>query len=413
MSPSHRHCVTPPSSRCQLAPRSRPLVRAALLAAFALTAGACAGSASDADDSSDATAVAPATTATPTTDAPPDTTAASTTTPPTTTAAPTTTVAVTTTTEPAPDGLRITIPAGIPTPEARTIGELLTVDRPLVIAHAGGDQEHPHSTPFAYATSALAGVDMLEMDVQLTADGVLIVHHDDTTDGTTGMNGVVRDLTYDEIAAMDNAWWYQPGCWPCRDDADEVYTLRGVRTGDIAPPTGFGPDDFAVATFVDIATAYPDHPLDIEIKVQRGPDGEADPSTGIAAATELARLIDELDRTESVIVTSFNDDVIAAFRELAPDVATSPGLNALTQWFLAGGELHPSDLVLQVPPDYTGIEVMSPDLTARAHAEGRAVWVWPNGASQENPGFYAEMFDMGADGIIAGAPVAAVAALAD
>jgi len=415
MSPSHRYCVTPPSSRCRLAPRSRPLVRAALLAAFALTAGACAGSDSEADDSSDAATAAPATTATPTTaaTATPATTAASTTTPPTTTAAPSTTLAVTTTTEPAPDGLRITIPAGVPTPEARTIDELLAVDRPLVIAHAGGDQEHPHSTPFAYATSALAGVDMLEMDVQLTSDGVLIVHHDDTTDGTTGMNGVVRDLTYDEIAAMDNAWWYQPGCWPCRDDADEVYTLRGVRTGDIAPPTGFGPDDFAVATFVDIATAYPDHPLDIEIKVQRGPDGEADPSTGIAAAAELARLIDELDRTESVIVTSFNDDVIAAFRELAPDVATSPGLNALTQWFLAGGELHPSDLVLQVPPDYTGIEVMSPDLTARAHAEGRAVWVWPNGASQENPSFYAEMFDMGADGIIAGAPVAAVAALAD
>jgi len=111
-----------------------------------------------------------------------------------------------------------------------------------------------------------------------------------------------------------------------------------------------------------------------------------------------------------VIVTSFNDDVVAAFRDLAPDVATSPGLNVLTQWFLAGGELHPSDLVLQVPPEYTGIEVMSPDLTARAHDEGYDVWVWPNGASQENPDFYQSMFDMGADGIIAGSPLAAIEA---
>ena len=383
--------------------RSRRTTRSAV-AAFALVGllAAC-GSSDDptsSDDRADAsqTTSAPATTVLATTV--PSTVAATTTAPPDTT----------TTTEVPASELTITVPTDIPAPAARTITELLALERPLIIAHAGGDQELPHSTPYAYARSALAGVDMLEMDVQLTGDGVLIVHHDDTTEGTTGVVGAVRDMTYAEIAALDNAWWYQPGCWPCRDDDASAYPLRGVRTGDTTAPEGFMRDDFAVARFVDIATAYPDHPLDIEIKVQRGADGEADPSTGIAAAAELARLIDELDRTDSVIVTSFNDDVVAAFRDLAPDVATSPGLNALTQWFLAGGELHPSDLVLQVPPEYTGIEVMSPDLTARAHDEGYDVWVWPNGASQENPDFYQDMFDMGADGIIAGSPLAAVEA---
>jgi glycerophosphoryl diester phosphodiesterase len=236
---------------------------------------------------------------------------------------------------------------------------------------------------------------------------VLIVHHDDTVDGTTPAIGEVRAMTYDEIAALDNAWWHVPGCWPCRDEAESAYVWRGMRTGDTAPPEGYTADDFRVATFTEIAERYPNHVLDIEIKIQRGDDGEQDTALGIEAATELARLVDELNRTDSVIVTSFNDDVIAAFRELAPDVVTSPGLAALSGWFLAGGELHPNDLILQVPPTYGDIEVMSEDLTARAHDEGYEVWVWPNGREEENIEFYDSMVAMGADGIIAGAPVAA------
>jgi glycerophosphoryl diester phosphodiesterase len=354
------------------------------LVAFSLLAAACGGG----------TDTAAETTSAPTPTEAPATTVA-TTQAPTTTATPTTTAAPVTTT---------TLPI---MPEVSTVADLIALDRPVIAAHAGGDQEHPHSTPYGYRESALAGVDVLEMDVQLTADGVLIIQHDDTVDGTTPSSGEIRAMTYAEIAALDNAWWHVPGCWPCRDEADSAYVWRGIRTGDAEPPAGYTADDFRVVTFTEIATRYPGHVLDIEIKIQRGDDGEQDTDLGIEAATELARLIDELDRTESVIVTSFNDDVLAAFRELAPDVVTSPGLNALSNWFLAGGELHPNDRILQVPPTYGDIQVMSLDLTARAHAEGYEVWVWPNGREEENVEFYDAMVEMGADGIIAGAPVAA------
>ncbi len=354
------------------------------LIAFLLLAPACGGEAASTVETT--TTSASATTSTTTAPAP-ETTAT-----PTTTEAPSTTAAAAT--------------AAI-APEATTVTELLALDRPVVAAHAGGDQEHPHSTPFGYNESVLAGVDVLEMDVQLTADGVLIVQHDDTTNGTTGVDGEIRSMTFDEINALDNAWWHVPGCWPCRDEVEEAYVWRGVRTGEVDPPAGYTADDFAVMTFQDLATRYPNHVLDIEIKVQVGDSGEQDAELGIAASTELARLIDELDRTDSVIVTSFNDEVLAAFRTLAPEVATSPALGALSNWFLADGELHPNDLVLQVPPTYGDIQVMSAELTARAHDEGYDVWVWPNGRSEENIEFYDSMIDMGADGIIAGAPVAA------
>ncbi|MEI8360387.1 MAG: glycerophosphodiester phosphodiesterase family protein, partial [Deltaproteobacteria bacterium] len=77
-------------------------------------------------------------------------------------------------------------------PEASTVADLLALDRPIVIAHAGGDFEAPHSTLFAYTEAALRGVDVLELDVMLTADRVLVVQHDDTVDRTTEASGPVR-----------------------------------------------------------------------------------------------------------------------------------------------------------------------------------------------------------------------------
>src|SRR5690606_11840272 len=71
------------------------------------------------------------------------------------------------------------------TPDASTVAEVLGLDRPVVLAHAGGDDIHPHDTPFGFDRSAAAGVDVLDMDVQLSSDGVLVVQHDDTVDRTT------------------------------------------------------------------------------------------------------------------------------------------------------------------------------------------------------------------------------------
>ncbi|MCY3953146.1 MAG: glycerophosphodiester phosphodiesterase family protein [bacterium] len=62
-------------------------------------------------------------------------------------------------------------------------------------------------------TTAAAGADVLELDVQLTADNVLIVQHDDTVDRTTEANGPVAERTLAEIQTLDNAYWFAPGRW--------------------------------------------------------------------------------------------------------------------------------------------------------------------------------------------------------
>jgi hypothetical protein len=58
-------------------------------------------------------------------------------------------------------------------PETRRSREL-----PLVIAHRGASAHHPENTIAAFRGAAEAGADMVELDVRITADGALAVHHD-------------------------------------------------------------------------------------------------------------------------------------------------------------------------------------------------------------------------------------------
>ncbi len=295
----------------------------------------------------------------------------------------------------------------VPTPAASTVRELLALGRPLVIGHAGGDRSWPHSTMYAFSQAAYAGVDVLEMDLQMTADRVLVVHHDDTVDRTTDATGRVRDMTYEELQALDNAYWWSEE-WPSHDLAPDAYSYRGIRSGDVAPPEGYGPDDFRVETFRAVALAFPEHVLDVEIKTPAGDDGEDDIDFILEMAAVLAAEIEELGRTDSVVVVSFRDEALVGFRELAPEVITSPGQDSLPAWAFASVPLHPNDLILQVPPTFSGLDVLTPDLLGKAADEGLAVWVWPNEDWQEDPDYYAELIDLPVDGVIAGRPAEAV-----
>ncbi|MFZ9541789.1 MAG: glycerophosphodiester phosphodiesterase family protein, partial [Ilumatobacteraceae bacterium] len=283
-------------------------------------------------------------------------------------------------------------------PEASTVSDLLALDRPIVIVHAGGDFDYPHSTMYAFTESVLGGADVLEMDVMLSSDGVLMVQHDNTVDRLTNNTGLVGSYTAAELQAMDNAYWFSGGVWSDKSLPEDAYVFRGVRTGERPAPEGYTADDFAIPTFEQVARAFPDHVLDVEIKIPESEIGEVQLDRAYAAAAELARLIEELDRADSVIVVSFDDSVLTEFRSLIDNVATSPGQTSLVNWYLAGAPLDPRDVVFQAPPVYEGIEVLTAETFERAHNEGYEVWVWMNDATQETTEFYAELVARGADG---------------
>jgi glycerophosphoryl diester phosphodiesterase len=285
---------------------------------------------------------------------------------------------------------------------APTLEELLAGDRPLNVAHAGGDQAHPHSTPFAFAESVLEGADVLELDVQLTADDVLVVHHDETVDRTTEATGPVVERTLAELQALDAAHWWSR-CWPCRDRPAGEYPYRGIRTGEQPPPAGYTPDDFAVPTFRQIATSFPDLPLDIEIKGGQ----HVEP---LEVARVLAAELREFDRVESSVVVSFDSAVVQELHALAPEVAVSPGLQELTAWLVTGQPLAEHYSLIQIPPTWGDLPVLSREVVDRAHAEGVEVWVWAARAEQEQARVYRDWLGLGVDGVIAGRPAEMTAA---
>lgn len=73
----------------------------------------------------------------------------------------------------------------------------------LIAAHRGGAALAPENTMAAFRNAVDAGVEWLEMDLQMSKDGYLVVIHDETVDRTTNGTGRVRDLTFSELRKLD------------------------------------------------------------------------------------------------------------------------------------------------------------------------------------------------------------------
>lgn len=91
-------------------------------------------------------------------------------------------------------------------PDAR-----LAHDTPAgIVAHRGLNRYAPENTFAAFALCAELGFAYIELDVRTTADGVLVVMHDETLDRTTNGSGRVRDKTWEELRTLDAGSWFGP-----------------------------------------------------------------------------------------------------------------------------------------------------------------------------------------------------------
>ena len=289
------------------------------------------------------------------------------------------------------------------TPQATTVAETLALGRPVIMAHASGEKLRPHSSPYGYAEAVKDGVDILDLDVQLTKDGVLVVQHDLDVDATTDGSGNVIDMTYDQILALDNAYWFTKNC-TCKDKPETDYIFRGVRTGKVAPPSGYAPEDFIIPKFIDIATKYPKYMLNIEVK-------DVFPAA-VPAAKELARILDEIGANDRAVVTSFDDKVIDEFRKIAPTVELSPGRANLVAWFVNNVPIPSGMRILQIPTAEPAVKFeLNAEVVARARADGYILWIWPSESKWENTAGYTELLRLKVDGIDAANPTEAMTAL--
>ncbi|MCL2482446.1 MAG: glycerophosphodiester phosphodiesterase [Propionibacteriaceae bacterium] len=72
-----------------------------------------------------------------------------------------------------------------------------------IFAHRGASGYAPENTLAAFNLAREQGADGIELDIQMTKDDELVVIHDETVDRTTGSTGLVRDLTLDQIKALN------------------------------------------------------------------------------------------------------------------------------------------------------------------------------------------------------------------
>jgi glycerophosphoryl diester phosphodiesterase len=105
------------------------------------------------------------------------------------------------------------------------------IARPVVIAHRGASAHAPENTLAAFRLALEHGADGVELDAKLSADGHVMVIHDQTVDRTTGGHGRVRELTLAQLKKLDAGSHFDSSF--AREQIptlDEVFVAVGART---------------------------------------------------------------------------------------------------------------------------------------------------------------------------------------
>lgn len=251
---------------------------------------------------------------------------------------------------------------------------------PLVYAHRGGAALRPENTIVSFDHGLSLGADALELDVHLSRDGVVVVHHDTTLNRTTGTKGPLASLTADELARVDAGYWFQAA------DSTGVYPFRGQGIG--------------IPRLREVLTRYPDAPLIIELKVN-------DPELAKRAIEEV-RGAGAVDR---VAFGSFGWRVLHAAREIEPRIPTG-GSQEEVRWALYRSWVRwPLGATryreFQVPEQSGLTRIVTPRFIQHAHRAGLPVKVW----TVNEPADMRRLLDWGADAIISDRPDLAVAAV--
>ena len=94
---------------------------------------------------------------------------------------------------------------------------------PWAIAHRGASSSHPENTIAAFGAALEQRCDGIELDVQLSADGVPFVYHDRTLAKIGGGRRRLATLNSAELARQDAGAWFEP-----RFRGERIPTLRSV-----------------------------------------------------------------------------------------------------------------------------------------------------------------------------------------
>ena len=232
----------------------------------------------------------------------------------------------------------------------------------LVFAHRGARAHAPENTLLAFDLAWNLGADAIECDVQLSADGALVIIHDATLNRTTSGRGPIAGRTLAELRALD------AGLGQSIPTLDEVLGLCIAR----------------------------DRQINLEVKAETE-------RAALATASALAFALAELDAAARwrVLVSSFQLRALALLKQRLPWVRAAT-LHGTREW-QKRDPLAPA-LEMGAEAIHPQSTLVTPLLVQRAHDAGLRVHVW----TANRPQMLRQLLTWQVDGVFSDFPERAV-----
>jgi len=226
-----------------------------------------------------------------------------------------------------------------------------------ITAHRGFSKVAPENTMYAFTEAVNSDADYIELDVQLTADGQLVVFHDKTLERTTNGKGELSSYTYDELLQLSAGSWFS-------DDGQF--------------------DDAKISLLSEVLdTVGSDILMNIEIKNH---------GNVLATAEKTVETVEEYGLERSCYITSFSYKALKKVKELNPKIKT--GLIANIASSTSFTRLKYIDAVSL---NYIFI---NQSIVNMAHQNGKRIFVW----TVDNTSDIQHMIALGVDNIITNRP---------
>lgn len=224
----------------------------------------------------------------------------------------------------------------------------------MVVSHRGIVEGEFENSLAGIRQSILSGLDIAEIDVQMTRDGVVVLHHDRGMQRTFGRSENVGDLDYEELISLE---------------VENAYMF--ARDGKIVP---------TLEEALELANGR------IGLMVDVKPYGR-----GEELAVEIVDIIERTDSIDNLYIQSFDRAFLRMVSEMNPEIRTSQ-----IMYYSIGNLSH-------IQTDYLTVEkwMVTPEMVRRSRREGKGIWVW-NLDDQED---IREVLQYDIDGIITGKPL--------
>jgi glycerophosphoryl diester phosphodiesterase len=242
---------------------------------------------------------------------------------------------------------------------------------PRIFGHRGSAGTHPENTMPSFQAAVDLGARYLETDVHLTRDGEVVVSHDDNLERICGKYGVIAEMDYADISAMDAGFSFS------LDHVHFPFRGKGIR----------------VPRLREVLAAFPRLRFNIDLKPEH-----------VSIIEPTLKVIDAAGMRRMVLLTSEYQPRLNEIRAAAPGIPTSFGyfeIAAFMQAMAAGdGSYHPPGDAIQIPPEYHSWKLATPETVEMAHRHRIEVHIWTVNEAAE----MRAMLELGVDGIMSDFP---------